>query len=67
MPIAAVSFVISAIVVMIITPKFWWFGLIFLGIAALVIIEFFFIRRYIDKKIRELSEAEKSKITSNND
>lgn len=52
----AVGFVIAAIVVITKFSKIWWIGLIFLGIAVFTTVMYFFIRSYLNKKIKVLEE-----------
>ena len=59
MPIAAAIFVIAGIVTLIkYINSMSWFCLIFFGLAAMVIVEYFVIRRYMLKKIAQLKEEE---------
>lgn len=50
LPIVAIAFIITAIVVVIILHKSWWLGLIFLGLATITAIMCVFMLKYLNKK-----------------
>ena len=58
MPVIAIVWVLAAIAVMIVRPEIWLLSLIFLGIAAIVAIMCVFMLKYLNKKIKELTERE---------
>ena len=60
MPIAATVFLLLAIIILIAMPTIWWGSLILFGIALGLILLCIFIRKYIDKKIKELEEKERN-------
>lgn len=59
LPIVAIVFVIVAIVEVITQPDVWWLGLIFFGMATITAIMCVFMLKYLNKKIRELTEEDK--------
>ena len=58
MPVIAIVWVLVAIAVMITRPEIWLLSLIFLGIAAIFAIMCVFMLKYLNKKIKELTERE---------
>ena len=58
LPIVAIAFVIVAVVQVIILHESWWLGLIFLGLAAIVAIMCVIMLKYLNKKIKELTEKD---------
>lgn len=65
MPVFAVLWVIAAVIVWVVLPEIWWIGLVFLAMSILTLLIYIFIRKFINKKIKEL-EVVDSKITTNN-
>ena len=60
MPIAATVFLLLAVIILVAMPAVWWVSLILFGIALGLILLCIFIRKYIDKKIKELEEKERN-------
>ncbi len=60
MPLISVILFIVAVIMFIIRPNIPWLGVIFLVMTVLTIVIYFFIRKYLNKKITEL-ESENSK------
>lgn len=56
MPLVSVAFTVAGIAVLAIWSEVWWLGLIFLGIAGILALMCFLIVKYINKKIKELTE-----------
>ena len=63
MPIAATVFLLLAIIILIAMPTIWWGSLILFGIALGLILLCIFIRKYIDKKIKDFSKGMKMKLS----
>ena len=64
MPILALGCVVAAIVFLV---KFtWWLGLIFFGLAIYIVVLYLVLRRYYDKKIKELEKEEALNNSINN-
>ena len=66
-PLVAVGLLVVAIVFMIVFPQFWWYGLIFLALDAIILPINLFVIKYFNAKIKELKELEASSNTSTND
>ena len=57
-PIIIIGLIIAAIIILLIKPEIWGCSLIFLGIAVMLAIMYYFIIRYFNKLINELEEKE---------
>lgn len=54
MPTVSSIFIFIGICILFV-KAIWWVGLIFIGIGLLTLLEYYFIRKYIKKKIKELN------------
>ena len=54
MPTVSSIFIFSGICILFV-KTIWWVGLVFIGIGLLTLLEYYFIRKYAKKKIKELN------------